>query len=171
MLAKLIHAKSPRAQGPFVRVDCAAIPSSLFESELFGYERGAFTGASSRGKPGLVELAHQGTLFLDEIGELPPEHQVKLLRFLEARRMIRVGGSVEKEVDTRVIAATNKDLAAEVEAKRFRHDLFYRFNVVPLFVPPLRERPSDILYLLGFFLKRLGEKTRYTSSSAPRPAP
>lgn len=157
MLAKLIHSKSPRAQGPFVRVDCAAIPTSLFESELFGYERGAFTGASRRGKQGLVELANQGTLFLDEIGELAPEHQVKLLRFLEERRMIRVGGSVEKEIDTRVIAATNKDLASEVDAKRFRHDLFYRFNVVPLFVAPLRERPSDILYLLGFFLKRIGE--------------
>jgi len=167
MLAKLIHAKSPRAQGPFVRVDCAAIPTSLFESELFGYERGAFTGASSRGKPGLVELANQGTLFLDEIGELPPEHQVKLLRFLEARRMIRVGGSVEKEIDTRVIAATNKDLAAEVEAKRFRHDLFYRFNVVPLFVPPLRERPSDILYLLDFFLKRIGEDNQIHKQLGP----
>ncbi len=167
MLAKLIHSKSPRSQGPFVRVDCAAIPSSLFESELFGYEKGAFTGASRRGKPGLVELAHQGTLFLDEIGELAPEHQVKLLRFLEERRMIRVGGSVEKEIDTRVIAATNKDLASEVDAKRFRHDLFYRFNVVPLFVPPLRERPSDILYLLGFFLKRIGEENQIHKQLRP----
>ncbi len=167
MLAKLIHANSSRAEGPFVRVDCAAIPGSLFESELFGYEKGAFTGAGKQGKPGLVELAQGGTLFLDEIAELAIEQQVKLLRFLEERQMVRVGGRTAIEVDTRVIAATNKNLLTEVDAKRFREDLFYRFNVVPLAVPPLRERPSDILYLMGIFFKRISEENQICKELSP----
>ena len=167
MLARLIHEKSSRAQEPFVRVDCAAIPGSLFESEFFGYAKGAFTGADRRGKPGLVEMAQGGTLFLDEIAELPLEHQVKLLRFLEDRQVIRVGASSAVEVDTRVIAATNKDLAAEVDAKRFREDLFYRFNVVPLVVPALRERPSDILFLMHIFHKRVSEENQIFKDLTP----
>lgn len=160
LLARLIHQKSTRADGSFVRVDCAAIPGSLFESELFGYAKGAFTGASRQGKAGLVEMAQGGTLFLDEIAELPLEHQVKLLRFLEERRIMRVGGSAPTEVDTRIIAATNKNLANEVVGKRFREDLYYRFNVVPLSVPPLRERPSDILFLMGVFMERVREENQ-----------
>jgi transcriptional regulator with PAS, ATPase and Fis domain len=160
LLAKLVHKESARCKGPFIRVDCAAIPSSLFESEMFGYAKGAFTGADFRGKPGLVELARGGTLFLDEISEINYEGQVKLLRFLDERRFVPVGGSSEKEVDTRVIAATNKDLAAEVAAGRFRNDLFYRFHVVPLNIPPLRERPLDIADLTRSFLKKIGDENR-----------
>lgn len=160
LLAKLIHKQSARGKGPFIRVDCAAIPSSLFESEMFGYAKGAFTGAGLRGKPGLVELAGSGTLFLDEISEINLEGQVKLLRFLDERRFVPVGGSAEKEVDTRVIAATNKDLAAEVGARRFRNDLFYRFHVVPLHIPPLRERPLDIADLARSFLQKIGDENR-----------
>ncbi|MCB2227080.1 MAG: sigma 54-interacting transcriptional regulator [Desulfarculaceae bacterium] len=167
MLARLIHNKSTRAAGPFVRVDCAAIPGSLFESELFGYAKGAFTGASRRGKAGLVEMAQGGTLFLDEIAELPLEHQVKLLRFIEERRVVRVGGGQAIEVDTRVIAATNKNLAQEVDAGRFREDLYYRFNVVPLSVPPLRERPSDILFLMGIFLRRVSSENQIFKDLTP----
>ena len=167
LLAKLIHQESARAQGPFIRVDCAAIPSSLFESEMFGYIKGAFTGADAKGKLGLVELARGGTLFLDEIAEVAPEAQAKLLRFLDERSFVPVGGSVEKQLDARVIAATNRDLAAEVEAKRFRDDLFYRCNVVPLTVPPLRERPLDIVELTRFFLRRLGQENRIHKEISP----
>ncbi|MEW6264032.1 MAG: sigma 54-interacting transcriptional regulator [Thermodesulfobacteriota bacterium] len=167
-LAKLIHKESARASGAFIRVDCAAIPGSLFESEMFGYARGAFTGADLKGKPGLVELAKGGTLFLDEISEINPEAQVKLLRFLDERRFIPVGGSSEKELDTRVLAATNKDLPAEVGAKRFRHDLFYRFNVVPIHIPPLRERPLDIMHLTRHFLQRIGDENRIYKEISPQ---
>jgi len=167
LLAKLIHKESVRGKGPFIRVDCAAIPSSLFESEMFGYAKGAFTGADFRGKPGLVELARSGTLFLDEISEINTEGQVKLLRFLDERRFVPVGGSAEKEVDTRVIAATNKDLASEVGAGRFRNDLFYRFHVVPLQIPPLRERPLDIADLARSFLQKIGEENRVYKQISP----
>ncbi|MFZ5868675.1 MAG: sigma-54 interaction domain-containing protein, partial [Thermodesulfobacteriota bacterium] len=168
LLAKLIHKESARSKGPFIRVDCAAIPSSLFESEMFGYAKGAFTGAGSRGKPGLVELARGGTLFLDEISEINPEGQVKLLRFLDERRFVPVGGSAEKEIDTRVIGATNKDLAAEVGARRFRNDLFYRFHVVPLHIPPLRERPLDIADLTRSFLQKIGDENRIYKQISPQ---
>lgn len=167
LLAKLIHKESARSKGPFIRVDCAAIPSSLFESEMFGYAKGAFTGADLRGKPGLVELARGGTLFLDEISEINSEGQVKLLRFLDERRFVAVGGSAEKDVDTRVIAATNKDLAAEVGFGRFRNDLFYRFHVVPLHIPPLRERPLDIADLARAFVQKIGDENRIYKEISP----
>jgi PAS domain S-box-containing protein len=158
LLAKLIHLKSNRAKGPFIRVDCAAIVETLFESELFGYEKGAFTGAGSKGKLGLIEMAEGGTLFLDEISEVPLAQQVKLLRFLDEKSFLRVGSSTPRAVDTRVIAATNKNLAQEVRDHRFRKDLFYRLHVVSLVIPPLQGRTEDILDLVKFFLTRIGEK-------------
>lgn len=156
LLAKLIHQKSERRNGPFVRVDCSGVPETLFESEVFGYEKGAFSGAGPKGKLGLVELAEGGTLFLDEIGEVPLAQQVKLLRFLDEKCLIRVGGTSVRPVDARVIAATNKDLAEEVRKGRFRRDLFYRLNVVSLLIPPLRQRPQDIVGLITFFMKKFG---------------
>ena len=158
LLARLIHQRSRRCNGPFVRVDCAATVETLFESELFGYEKGAFTGAAPKGKAGLVELADGGTLFFDEIGEVPMAQQVKLLRFLDEKRLLRVGGTLAKRVDTRIIAATNKNLAEEVRKNRFRRDLFYRLNVVSLLIPPLRERPEDIVGLITYFMKKFAEK-------------
>lgn len=157
-LAKLIHQKSERSEGPFVRVDCAAIVDTLFESELYGYEKGAFTGAGVKGKPGLVEMAQGGTLFLDEISEAPLGQQVKLLRFLDEKCIMRVGGSAVRAVDTRVIAATNRDLAEQVKKNAFREDLFYRLNVVSLTVPPLRGRTQDILDLITFFTRKFRSK-------------
>jgi PAS domain S-box-containing protein len=154
LLAKLIHQKSDRSDGPFVRVDCASIVDTLFESELFGYEKGAFTGASTKGKPGLVEIAEGGTLFFDEISEAPLSQQVKLLRFLDEKCIMRVGGSAVRAVDVRVIAATNRDLAEQVKKNLFREDLFYRLNVVSLAIPPLRGRTQDILDLISFFAKK-----------------
>jgi PAS domain S-box-containing protein len=158
LLAKLIHQRSERCNGPFVRVDCSGIPETLFESEVFGYEKGAFSGAGPKGKLGLVELAEGGTLFLDEIGEVPMAQQVKLLRFLDEKALIRVGGTSVRPVDARLIAATNKDLAEEVRKGRFRRDLFYRLNVVSLLIPPLRERPQDIVGLITFFIKKFGSQ-------------
>jgi PAS domain S-box-containing protein len=157
-LARLIHEKSSRSDGPFIRVDCGAIVETLFESELFGYEKGAFTGAIREGKPGLVEMAGGGTLFFDEIGEVPLSQQVKLLRFLDDKCVVRVGGSAVCQVDTRVIAATNKDLAEGVETGRFRRDLFYRLNVVSLVIPPIRGRRDDIRDLIHFFVRKIGKK-------------
>ncbi len=158
ILAKLIHKNSENPEGPFIRVDCAAIVGTLFESELFGYEKGAFTGAGPKGKMGLIEMAEGGTLFLDEISEVPLNQQVKLLRFLDEKKLIRVGGTNSRKVTTRVIAATNKDLAAEVRDRKFRKDLFYRLNVVSLVIPPLRERPQDILDLISFFLNKMSQR-------------
>jgi len=163
-LAKLIHQNSDRSSGPFVRVDCAAIVETLFESELFGYEKGAFTGAGPKGKPGLVEMADGGTLFLDEISEAPLNQQVKLLRFLDEKCLIRVGGSKVHKVDTRVIAATNRDLEDLVRKGRFREDLFYRLNVVSLHIPPLRGRPQDILDLIAFLMSKFRTKHRLDMS-------
>jgi DNA-binding NtrC family response regulator len=157
LIAKGIHLAGPRREHPFVKVNCAAIPETLVESELFGYEKGAFTGAVIN-KPGRFEIAHRGTLFLDEIGDVPLHLQVKLLSVLQDRSFERVGGVRTIKADTRVIAATNRDLAADVKSGRFRSDLFYRLNVVPIHVPPLRERREDILlqaeYLLGKFRKK-----------------
>lgn len=144
LVAKLIHRASKRKDGPFIRVDCGAIPEPLIESELFGYEPGAFTGALTKGKPGYFEMAEAGTLFLDEIGELPKNIQVKLLRFMEENEVVRIGGTKQKKIDTRIIAATHRDLGSMVQESSFRKDLFFRLNVVPLRVPPLRERPEDI---------------------------
>ena len=158
LLAKLIHLKSNRSNGPFIRVDCAAIVETLFESELFGYEKGAFTGAGPKGKLGLMELADGGTIFLDEISDVPLNQQVKLLRFLDEKNFIRVGGSGPRHVDTRVIAATNKQLAKEVREHHFRKDLFYRLNVVSLEIPPLQGRTADILDLVNFFMNKISEK-------------
>ncbi len=151
LVARAIHAASRRADGPFVEVNCAAIPEELIESELFGHEKGAFTGAARR-RRGKFDLADGGTLFLDEIGDMTLKTQAKILRVLQEMRFERVGGSRTHEVDVRVIAATNKDLEAEIQAGRFREDLYYRLNVVPVHVPPLRERAEDIPALFEHFI-------------------
>ena len=151
IIATALHNLSPRAQGPFVRVNSAALPRELVESELFGHERGAFTGAHAR-RRGRFELAHRGTLFLDEIGDLGADAQAKLLRALESGQIERVGGSAPIHVDVRVIAATNRDLPAAIRAGTFREDLFYRLNVIPLHVPPLRDRMSDVPQLAAYFM-------------------
>src|SRR4051812_13568129 len=153
LFARALHALSPRADGPFVAINCAAIPENLLESELFGYEKGAFTGAAAR-KPGRFELAHRGTLFLDEIGDLPLSLQPKILRALEERSFERVGGTVPLRVDVRVVAATNRGLKAAVAARQFREDLFFRLSVFPITVPPLRDRPDDITLLARYFIER-----------------
>ncbi len=157
LVAFEIHRLSQRANKPFIKINCAAIPATLIESELFGYEKGAFTGAVGS-KPGRFELAHEGTLFLDEVAEMPLEMQVKLLRVLQQQEFERVGGLHTIKVDVRIITATNKDLDAEVKAGKFREDLFYRLNVVPIHLPPLRDRRDDIDLLVRFFLKEFNEK-------------
>jgi transcriptional regulator with PAS, ATPase and Fis domain len=154
LLARAIHYGGPRAPHPFVEINCAAIPATLLESELFGHERGAFTGAVAA-KPGLFEMAHGGTLFLDEIGALPLELQPKLLRALESRIIRRVGGQQGRQMDVRVIGATHLDLAAAAARGEFREDLFYRLNVVALTLPPLRERDGDVELLAETFLARI----------------
>jgi two-component system response regulator HydG len=156
LAARLLHDRSPRARGPFVAVNCAAIPESLLESELFGHEKGAFTGAAGR-KEGRFERAHGGTLFLDEIGELSAAVQVKLLRVLQDGVIDRLGGTAPVQVDARIVTATHRELAAEVRAGRFREDLFYRLDVVTVRLPPLRERREDIPMLAAAFLRRLAE--------------
>ena len=153
VVAHAIHRQSQRKDNPFVVVNCGAIPENLLESELFGHEKGAFTGAHAQ-KRGKFELAHSGTLFLDEIGELAPPLQVKLLRFLQDRKIDRVGGSLPIEVDVRIIAATNRDLKRDMENHVFREDLYYRLKVVPLDMPPLRDRKEDIIPLAQYFLKK-----------------
>ena len=158
VVARNIHFASPRAAGPFVTVNCAAIPDELIESELFGHEKGSFTGAFER-RIGHFESAEGGTLFLDEIGDMPQAAQAKVLRALETHEITRVGESRAVPVDIRVIAATNADLARAVEEKGFRLDLFYRLNVVPLRVPPLRERPEDVLPLARAFLREIGDRS------------
>ncbi len=158
LAAAAIHRLSPRAGGPFVRINCAAIPRDLVESELFGHEKGSFTGATER-RRGRFELASGGTLFLDEIGDLSPEAQAKLLRALEAGEIERVGGAEPIPVDVRVLSATNKDLRAEVAAGRFREDLFFRLHVIPLHLPPLRERREDVPLLVEHFLARNRART------------
>jgi DNA-binding NtrC family response regulator len=152
LIARALHLRSPRSSGPMISLNCGAIPESLLESELFGFEKGAFTGAD-RPRQGKIELADRGTLFLDEVGEMDPKTQIELLRVLECRELRRLGGSKTIAVDIRVIAATNKILSDEVAAGRFREDLFYRLNVVPIKVPPLRERTEDIPILIGRFLQ------------------
>mgnify|MGYP001106617157 CR=1 FL=1 len=152
LFAKAIHQASKRRDKPFVAINCGAIPAALFESELFGYHRGAFTGAEKKGKPGKLELAHGGTLFLDEIGELPLDLQVKLLRALQEKQFYRIGGTEPITVNTRIIAATNRQLEKMMAEGRFREDLYYRLNVFSLEIPPLRERPEDLLELVQLFL-------------------
>ena len=154
LLAQSIHNASGRRMQPFVAFNCAAVAESLMESELFGYEGGSFTGALREGKAGLFEQANHGTVLLDEIGDMPFVLQVKLLRVLQERQVMRVGSSKVIDVDIRVIAATNRDLRQKIQSGTFREDLYYRLNVLPLRVPPLRERPEDILFLLGHFLEQ-----------------
>jgi PAS domain S-box-containing protein len=158
ILANLIHKYSARADEALIKLNCGAIPESLVESELFGYEKGAFTGAQKSGKPGKFEMADKGTLFLDEIGELPLSSQVKLLGFLEDGRVCRVGGTVSKTLDVRIIAATNQDLKKMIRNNSFRRDLYYRLNVVPLVIPPLREREACILSLLNHYVEQFSLK-------------
>ncbi len=159
LIARALHENSSRANKPFIRVNCAAIPRDLIESELFGYEKGAFTGAVTS-KPGRFELAHDGTLFLDEIGEIPVNMQVKLLRAIQEQEFERVGGIKTIEVDVRLVAATNRDLQEEIRQGRFREDLYYRLNVVQLRLPPLRERTSDVPLLVEHFIKRFRGKLK-----------
>ncbi len=159
LMAQAIHQQSPRARGPFLAINCSGFQDQLLESELFGHERGAFTGATGL-KQGLFEVAGQGTLFLDEVAEMSPAMQAKLLQVLDSRDFRRVGGTRVHRADVRIIAATNKDLAQEVQAARFREDLYYRLNVVSLAIPPLRERKEDIPLLIEHFLKQFG--TSYT---------
>jgi len=169
LFADLIHKYSPRSGKPLVKVNCGSIPESLVEAELFGYEKGAFTGAQSKGKAGYFEVAEGGTLFLDEVAELPLSSQVKLLRFLEDHRIARVGATRSREVDVRIIAATHRDLQSMVDAGTFRLDLFYRLNVIPLVIPPLRERTECILPVLKHYVdlyaERIGVKRRLSRAA------
>lgn len=158
VLARYIHRHSKRSRAPFITINCAALPEHLVESELFGYEKGAFTGAKPEGKEGLFECAHQGTLFLDEIGELPLYLQGKLLRVIETGEVRRIGSNRARQVDARIIAATNKDLEAMVQQGTFRDDLYYRLSVLPLKLPPLRERPEDIVALAFNFLQEFNKR-------------
>ena len=154
MIARAIHQHSPRKNHAFVKINCTALPENLMESELFGYEKGAFTGANTS-KPGRFEQADKGTAFLDEIGDVPSHIQVKLLRILQERQFERLGSNMTRNVDVRIVAATNVDLRAALEQGRFREDLYYRLNVVPISVPPLRERKEDIPFLAMHFVRKL----------------
>ena len=158
MIARAIHQHSRRVNGPFIKINCTAIPENLLESELFGYEKGAFTGATTA-KPGKFELADKGTIFLDEIGDMAGTLQVKLLRVLQEREFERLGGTRTIKVDVRVVAATNQDLRAALEQGTFREDLYYRLNVVPISIPPLREHKEDIPYLVDHFIERFAESS------------
>ena len=164
MVASYLHKKSPRRDGPFIKVNCGAIPESLAESELFGYERGAFTGANREGKAGLFEIAHKGTIFLDEVGELPANLQVKLLRVLQEQEIIRIGSGKPMKIDVRVVAATNRDVEEMVKSGKLREDLYYRLNVFPVKIPPLRERQDDIPKLAQNMLENLNKKYNDTKS-------
>jgi PAS domain S-box-containing protein/TyrR family helix-turn-helix protein len=167
IIANSIHRLSNRSEGPMIKINCGAIPENLLESELFGYEPGAFTGASKQGKPGMFELAERGTLFLDEVGELSLSLQVKLLRVLQHHEVSRLGGLKPIPVDARIIAATNKDLMEMVKLERFRDDLYYRLNVVSIDVPPLRERKEDIPLLSIYFLDKINRKYSFNKCFSP----
>ena len=167
LIAQAVHDNSPRHTGPFVAINCGAIPESLMESELFGYEPGAFSGANSGGQKGLLEQAHTGTFFLDEVSEMPVSLQVKLLRVLQERVVRRVGGKVNHSVDIRIIAASNRNLRELVAQGAFREDLFFRLDVIPLFVPPLRERQGDIRLLVAHFLQSFSRERGCTYRSPP----
>ncbi len=158
VIAKLIHKMSLRKKGPFVQINCGAIPANLLESELFGFEKGSFTGAHHSGKIGILETAQSGTILLDEIGDLPLNLQVKLLKVIQNKEMYRVGATSPIKLDVRIICATNRDLQAMVESGKFREDLFYRVNVIPVFIPPLRERKEDIVPLAHHFTKKMSAK-------------
>lgn len=164
LIAEVIHSNSKRKKGPFIKINCAAIPENLLESELFGYEAGAFTGARNDGKPGFFELANLGTILLDEIGDLPIHLQVKLLRVLQEREIIRVGGTKPIPVDVRIIAMTNRNLEKMVKNSEFRKDLYYRINVIPIYVPALRERKTDIPFLIQHFIRKYNERYELNKS-------
>lgn len=157
-IAKIIHERSLRSNHPFIKINCAAIPDNLFESELFGYEAGAFTGAGSAGKKGILEIANKGTVFLDEIGDLPLNLQSKLLQVIEEKEMRRVGSTKPIKLDVRIISATNQNLNEMIKNKRFRQDLFFRLSTVSIHIPPLRERREDIIPLINYFLEQLNSK-------------
>lgn len=163
LIASNIHHRSVRKDGPFVELNCGAIPEALIESELFGYEPGAFTGANKEGKKGIIEQANGGTLFLDEIGEMPLNLQVKLLKAIQDRVIQRVGGTKLLGVDIRIVAATNKNLEEMVSKGEFREDLYYRLNVIPIHIPPLRTRPEDISYLIDYFLDKYNKKYNFST--------
>jgi transcriptional regulator with PAS, ATPase and Fis domain len=158
LIANTIHHRSPNFEGPFIPVNCAAIPKELFESELFGYEKGAFSGAKQAGKKGLIELADQGTLFLDEVGELSLDAQAKLLRFLEEGEFYKVGGTERKKVSTRIVSATNQNLEEMISTGSFRKDLYFRISVIKINLPSLNERGEDVLLFANYFLQQFNEK-------------
>lgn len=167
VIASFIHKNSPRSSGPFISVNCGAVPETLIESELYGYEKGSFTNANRKGKPGMFELANDGTIFLDEIGEIPIQDQAKLLQILEKQEIRRIGGTKSIRINARIIAATNRDLKKMVISGSFRADLFYRLNVLPVFIPSLRERKDDIQPLILFYIKILNEKHRKGARFSP----
>ena len=167
LLAKFIHKNSDRSKNPFIQINCAAFPETLLEAELFGYEKGAFTGARQEGKAGLFELAQNGTLFLDEIGDLPHSLQAKLLKYLDDHEVLRLGGLKPKKIDCAVITATNRDLETRIQQKRFRQDLFYRLNTFTIKIPSLRERPDDIFELVSFYMKKYGKEYRLNRRISP----
>ena len=167
VLAKHIHYNSSRKEGPFIKINCGAIPETLLESELFGYERGAFTGAGKDGKPGIFEMAHNGTLLLDEIGDLPLSLQVKLLRAIQDKEITRIGGTKTLNVNVRILAATNRKLAEMVQQGTFREDLYFRLNVVPVQIPPLRDRRPDIIPLLYHFCDKYHKKYNIRKQFSP----
>jgi PAS domain S-box-containing protein len=168
LFAKTIHKLSKRANGPFIAINCSALPETLLESEIFGYERGAFTGAHKEGKIGLFEAAQGGTLFLDEISEIPPAMQVKLLRVIQDKKLRRLGSHQEKEIDIRIIAASNKDLKEQIRAGRFREDLYYRLNVIKIVIPLLRDRKEDIPLLAAHFLEKFNKKFNRQKKLTPQ---
>ena len=167
LLAKFIHKNSNRSKKPFIQINCAALPENLLEAELFGYEKGAFTGARQEGKAGLFELAHEGTLFLDEIGDLPHSLQAKLLKYLDDHEIMRLGGLKSKKIDCTIIAATNRDLEGLVQQKRFRRDLFFRLNTFTIRIPALRERTDDIFELVSFYMQKYGKAYRLNRRISP----
>jgi len=158
LMSRLIHESSSRKEGPFIVINCASIPEDLFESELFGYEPGAFSGASTKGKKGLLEVANKGTVFLDEIGDMSLRLQSKLLRVIEEKELVRLGSTKTTKLDIRIIAATNQDLNTLIEHKKFREDLFFRLNTISIYIPPLRERKEDIIALIQYFTNKLNQK-------------
>jgi transcriptional regulator with PAS, ATPase and Fis domain len=167
VIANAIHQQSQRSKGPLIKVNSGAIPETLLESELFGYDYGAFTGARKQGKPGMFELANEGTLFLDEVGDIPYSLQGKLLRALQDREIMRIGGVKPTPVDARIVAATNKNLEEMVKKGTFRDDLYYRLNVVAIDIPPLRERKEDIPMFVLHFLEKMNKKHQYNKHISP----
>lgn len=167
LIARFIHDNSPRSNMPFIKIDCSSIPETLFESEIFGYEKGAFTGAEKSGKLGLLEMANGGTVFLDEIGEMPLSMQPKIMRAIQDREIVSVGGNKVKKLDVRFISATNVDLIQRVIDKTFREDLYYRLNVVPVNIPPLRDRQEDIIPLIAYILDKVNTRYSFNKQLTP----